>query len=394
MLSILVLEDLAMAVYLPILAALLVGGGALATMGSIVIAVGAAGAALVLALRFGEHVSRLVAHRSDEVVLLVVLGLVLVVAGAAQELQVSAAVGAFLVGVALSGEVAEDARRLLTPLRDLFAAIFFVFFGLGIDIGSLPAVAAVAVALAVVTAITKIVTGWWAARRAGVAARGRARAGAALVARGEFSIVIAGLGVAAGVEADLGPLAAAYVLVLAFAGPILMRYSTVLAARGRAPHPRPDRGDAPARRARLRRARRAGAYDRGRAVPPRRAVRPADVGGQPDPDRRDRGRRDRGPRRDPLAGPAPDGPQPRRRRTARAPAPDGRLGPRHGPALSGADNGGGRDRLDPGRRRRARGARRRRAAGDRDRLRLAAPARGRDRRASSSCSRTSTASAT
>jgi CPA2 family monovalent cation:H+ antiporter-2 len=62
-----------------------------------------------------------------------------------------------------------------------------------------------------------------------VAARGRARAGAALVARGEFSIVIAGLGVTAGIEADLGPLAAAYVLVLAFAGPILMRYSTVLA---------------------------------------------------------------------------------------------------------------------------------------------------------------------
>lgn len=228
-LSILVLEDLAMAVYLPIVAALLVGGSALATMGSIVIAVGAAAAALVLALRFGEHVSRLVAHRSDEAVLLVVLGLVLVVSGAAQELQVSAAVGAFLVGVALSGEVAEDARRLLTPLRDLFAAIFFVFFGLGIDIGSLPAVAGVAVALAVVTAVTKVVTGWWAARRAGVAARGRARAGAALVARGEFSIVIAGLGVAAGVESDLGPLAAAYVLVLAFAGPILMRYSTVLA---------------------------------------------------------------------------------------------------------------------------------------------------------------------
>ncbi len=228
-LSILVLEDLAMAVYLPVMAALLVGGSALATMGSVAIAVGAAGAALILALRFGDHVSRLVAHRSDEVVLLVVLGLVLVVAGAAEELQVSAAIGAFLVGVALSGEVADDARRLLAPLRDLFAAIFFVFFGLGIDVGSIPSVAAVAVGLAILTAVTKIITGWWAARRAGVAARGRARAGAALVARGEFSIVIAGLGVAAGTEADLGPLAAAYVLVLAFVGPILMRYSTVLA---------------------------------------------------------------------------------------------------------------------------------------------------------------------
>ena len=228
-LSVLVLEDLAMAVYLPLVAALLVGGSALATLGSVALAVGAAGIALVLALRFGDHVSRLVAHKSDEAVLLVILGLVLIVSGAAEELQVSAAIGAFLVGVALSGEVAEDARRLLTPLRDVFAATFFVFFGVGIDIGSLPSVALVAIGLAVLTAITKILTGWWAARRAGVAARGRARAGAALVARGEFSIVIAGLGVAAGTEADLGPMAAAYVLILAFVGPVLTRYSTVLA---------------------------------------------------------------------------------------------------------------------------------------------------------------------
>ena len=227
-LSVLVLEDLAMAVYLPIVAALLVGGGALATIGSVTLAVSAAGIALVLALRFGDRVSRLVAHKSDEAVLLVVLGLVLIVSGAAEELQVSAAIGAFLVGVALSGDVAADARRLLTPLRDVFAATFFVFFGLGIDIGSLPSVAAVAVGLAVLTALTKIATGWWAARRAGVAPRGRARAGAALVARGEFSIVIAGLGVAAGAESDLGPLAAAYVLILAFVGPLLTRYSTVL----------------------------------------------------------------------------------------------------------------------------------------------------------------------
>jgi len=45
------------------------------------------------------------------------------------------------------------------------------------------------------------------------------------VARGEFSIVIAGLGVSAGLEPQLGPLAAAYVLVTAIAGPVLARFS-------------------------------------------------------------------------------------------------------------------------------------------------------------------------
>ena len=223
-LSILVTEDLAMVAYLPLVGALLVGGGALAALGSLAIAAFAATVALVAALRYGERIARLVEHSSQEVVLLSALGLVLVVAGVAERLQVSAAVGAFLLGIALSGEVAERTRELLTPLRDLAAALFFLFFGLSLDTGALPGVVLAAAALALLTALTKVVTGWWAARRAGIGRAGRARAGAALIARGEFSIVIAGLGVAAGVESDLGPLAAGYVLLLALAGPIIMRF--------------------------------------------------------------------------------------------------------------------------------------------------------------------------
>jgi CPA2 family monovalent cation:H+ antiporter-2 len=79
-----------------------------------------------------------------------------------------------------------------------------------------------AVALAVVTAATKIITGYWAARRNGVDKKARLRAGMALVARGEFSIVIAGLGALA--EPRLGPLAAAYVLILVVLGPLLVRF--------------------------------------------------------------------------------------------------------------------------------------------------------------------------
>src|SRR4029434_5337305 len=104
---------------------------------------------------------------SDEVLLLVILGLTLVVAGVAQQLQVSAAVGAFLGGIALSGQAAEAAHDLLTPLRDLFAAVFFVFFGLQTDPRSIPPVAVAAVALALVTAATKVATRWWGARRSG-----------------------------------------------------------------------------------------------------------------------------------------------------------------------------------------------------------------------------------
>lgn len=227
-LSILVIEDLAMAFYLPLVAVLLVGSGPLAAVTSVLVAFAVAGAALLIALRFGKAMSRAIFHHSDEVLLLTTLGIVLLVAGAAERLQVSAAVGAFLVGIALSGQVARRAETLVTPLRDFFAATFFVFFGLQIDAGALPEALPIAAALAVVTAATKVFTGWWAARRRGIATKGRFRAGAALVARGEFSIVIAGLGVASGLEGDLGPLAAAYVLILAILGPLLTRYSDEL----------------------------------------------------------------------------------------------------------------------------------------------------------------------
>jgi K+:H+ antiporter subunit KhtU len=62
------------------------------------------------------------------------------------------------------------------------------------------------------------------ARNAGIGPRGRARAAAALIARGEFSIVIAGIAVAEGAEPDLSPLAAVYVLLLAICGPLAARF--------------------------------------------------------------------------------------------------------------------------------------------------------------------------
>jgi len=151
-LSLLVLEDLAMAVYLPVLGTLLAGVGLLVGGVTVAVALTAVGAILVLSLRFGAQVTRLVSSDDPENLLLRLLGITLLVAGAAQQTQVSAAVGAFLVGIALSGEVAEGARAILTPLRDLFAAVFFVFFGLQTDPGEIPGVALVALVLCVVTA--------------------------------------------------------------------------------------------------------------------------------------------------------------------------------------------------------------------------------------------------
>lgn len=224
-LSILVFEDLAMAVYLPILTAVLAGATLVGGLTAIGISLLVVTVVLLLALRFGRYVSAIVDSPDPEVFLLRVLGAALLVAGLASQLQVSAAVGAFLLGIAISGSTAENATRMLEPLRDLFAAMFFVVFGLNTVPSTIPPVLGVALALAAVTTLTKLVTGWWAAKRLGIARIGRARAGAALVARGEFSIVIAGLAVAAGaVDSQLAALATAYVLIMAVLGPLAARF--------------------------------------------------------------------------------------------------------------------------------------------------------------------------
>ncbi len=223
-LAVLVIEDMAMAVYLPVLVVLLAGGTAPRAALGALLAAGIVVLVLIFARRYGDLLGRVLGHSDNEQVLLRVLGVTLLVGGITHLVGASAAVGAFLVGLAIPGETAEQAREVLTPLRDLFAAIFFLSFGLQVAPAAvLPALPA-ALLLAVVTIVTKLVTGWYAARRDGVATRGRIRAGATLVARGEFSIVIAGLAVAAGF-ANLGPLASGYVLLLGIGGPILARFA-------------------------------------------------------------------------------------------------------------------------------------------------------------------------
>ncbi|WP_304524090.1 cation:proton antiporter [Demequina rhizosphaerae] len=230
-LSLLVMEDIAMALFLPILAVMLVGATLLQGAVAAAIAIAIVAVAFLFAMRFSRQLSTAVHSHSRELLLLSVLGLAFLVAGLAEAVQVSAAVGAFLLGLTLSGNVADQLRGLMPPLRDVFAGIFFVFFGIGIDPRDLGPVALPALGLAAVTLVTKVITGVWAARRVGIGPKGQWRTGLSLVPRGEFSIVIAGLGVAGGAQPLLGPFAAAYVLILAVAGSVLMRYADQI------PHP-------------------------------------------------------------------------------------------------------------------------------------------------------------
>ena len=221
-LTLLVVEDLVMAVYLPLLAAALLGAGLAGAAGAVALV--AVVLAVILRPRSREpRWIRALFSRSDEAILLGLLGISLLLGSIADRLGVSAAVAAFLIGLTLSGEAAEKAVRLLRPLRDLFAAAFFLFFGMQVDPSALGPVAGAAAVLGVLTAATKMATGWWAAKRDGVGTWGRRRAGALLIARGEFSVIIAGLAISAGIDPRLGTLAAAYVMATAITGPLAVR---------------------------------------------------------------------------------------------------------------------------------------------------------------------------
>lgn len=229
-LNLLVLEDLAMAVYLPVFGAIIAGTALLVTVLNVSVALAVVALILALALRWGHLLSSMLSRGSDEALLLGIFGLTLLVGGLAQQVEVSSAIGAFLVGLALSGPVQLRAGPLIQPLRDLFAATFFFFFSFQLQPGEVAGALVPAVLLGAAAIGTKVVTGWMLCR--GLGPRARLRAGATLSARGEFSIVIASLGAAGAFGPQLTALAAAFVLVTAMVGPLLAKYADRLPLPG------------------------------------------------------------------------------------------------------------------------------------------------------------------
>lgn len=232
--SLLIVEDLLMAPYLPVLAVLLAGASLLAGLIAVGVALAIVAVVITISYRGSRLVHRTLSPRDQVSLLLLVLGAATAAAGLANRLGFSAAVAAFLVGLLLTGEIAEVARRRLDPLRDVTAAVFFAYFGLVTNPAKIPSVLLPAAILAAATMATKALV---AASLPGLSRRARARAAILLGARGEFSIVIAGIAAVAGVlPPSFEALAAAYVLLTAFAAPVLARV-----ARGllREPGPSP-----------------------------------------------------------------------------------------------------------------------------------------------------------
>jgi len=229
----LVFEDLAIALFLGIASGLAVGSavsGADLTLRAMIVII-FVGAFLVASHFLPRYIDRISPYVERERLVLVALAIVAGAAALAEWAGLSAPVGALLAGILLSETEARDRiERHLFGLRDFTAAIFFFVFGLQIDLGSLGVVWDWVLLAGLVAIGGKLISGWVSGRMVGFTRRQSFTVGTSLIARGEFSLILAQLA-ALGTALSLDfrdrvvSFAGLLVLVTAAIGVILMRES-------------------------------------------------------------------------------------------------------------------------------------------------------------------------
>ncbi|WP_436884345.1 cation:proton antiporter [Bacillus velezensis] len=227
-LGIIMFEDIFLAVYLSVVSGLVLGdatsvGGALM---SIVIAFGYMLLFFIAARKLPPLLNKLIDIRSNEVFVIVIFAALFFIAGFSETIHVAEAIGALLLGLVFSETAHSDRiEHLVVPFRDFFGAMFFFSFGLSIDPFSLGDAVWLALGAVLLTIAGNFIAGMIAGRRAGLSHKASSNIGLTIVSRGEFSIIVANLGIAGGLSASLKPFAALYVLILAIFGPLLTKES-------------------------------------------------------------------------------------------------------------------------------------------------------------------------
>jgi monovalent cation:H+ antiporter-2, CPA2 family len=228
-LAILVIEDLVVAFMLGFAAA---GGGEISdTLVLVAKALAFITVGLAASRWLSGPIDRLLDRLSLEFFLLAVFGFLVGSAAIADELGLSVAIGALMAGIVLSETTVRDQiEDRFFSFRDIFAALFFFVFGLSIDVGAIGDVGWLVAFAVVLTLIGKVGGGLVAGRVGGLTTRQSLNAGAALVAHGEFTIILAQIAsqntsLAPGQRTDLTAFAGLYVLATATIGLALMKES-------------------------------------------------------------------------------------------------------------------------------------------------------------------------
>lgn len=188
--SILVFEDIVLAPYLPILAAITLGLSALGGLISVGLALVVTLGVFLIAMGRELPGLKTLARSGPGPLLLLTFGVALAISGAANIAGFSGVIAAFLFGLLLTGEVAESLRSRFAPLRDVFSAVFFLFFGLSIAAADVLQALPIALLFTIFGVAGKFFVGWLLGRDFQDPLAWR-RIGAFLASRGEFSMIIA-----------------------------------------------------------------------------------------------------------------------------------------------------------------------------------------------------------
>jgi CPA2 family monovalent cation:H+ antiporter-2 len=234
-LAILVAEDIVIALALGFAA----GGGSTApeTLVTLAKAIGFIACSLAVSKWLSGALDRFLDRLPREFFLLAVFGFLVGMAAVAAELGLSEAIGALMAGVVLSEtSVREEIEERFFSFRDVFAALFFFTFGLAIDVSTVTNVGWILGLAVVLTVGGKIVGGYAAGLAGGFTPRQSFNAGVALVAHGEFTIILAQLAaenpaISESDSAELVAFAGLYVLLTATIGIVLMKESKVIGRR-------------------------------------------------------------------------------------------------------------------------------------------------------------------
>lgn len=226
-LGIMVFEDVFLAVYLSVLSGLLMSGGQVELaqiIPSIVLIFIFIVSIIVLGRRIGALLEPRLSVKSAESFVVIVFTMLLLTAVLVETLHIEEVIGALLLGLVLAETVhSKRVIQFITPMRDLFGAVFFFSFGLDIDYRVFGTAVAITAAAVVMTVIGNILNGLLASWLAGYKLRRGFNVAFTIIARGEFAVIVASLAVSAGVNSTLPAFAALYVLTLAFISPALAK---------------------------------------------------------------------------------------------------------------------------------------------------------------------------
>jgi len=221
-------DDLFIAMHISFLSGLvLTGGGSFWTVaGTSLLALSFILIFLILGRKLVPFIDKVLQVKSSEIFILVIFSLLFLVAGFSETIHVAEAIGALMAGLVLAdSQYIKRIEQMVSPYKDYFGAMFFFSFGLSIDPFSLSGAVMWAAIAALITIIGNIASGYFASRFAGLKRKTSFDIGFTLSARGEFSIIMANIGKAGGLNPIIQSFVVVYVLILAIVAPILTKES-------------------------------------------------------------------------------------------------------------------------------------------------------------------------